>query len=151
MAKKKSDPSMPDLPDDPAEAPESATPMDQSPAPVDAEKSAMQMRIVELERKLALAQTSAPGLTAVPLAGHTGFYEVKLQHAPTVVVEASDPANAWEAYRKKLGVLNSEFSPEIRTVGDDAWLQMHLDSRGEPWLDKDLVERLREQAAAKTE
>jgi hypothetical protein len=46
----------------------------------------------------------------------SGKFEVRLKHAPTLIVSAPDRANAWEAYKQKMGIITTEFSPEIMPV-----------------------------------
>ncbi len=43
-------------------------------------------------------------------------FEVKLQNAPTRIVEAKDQANAWEEYKRVMGLVRSEYVAEITEV-----------------------------------
>jgi hypothetical protein len=55
----------------------------------------------------------APAPPAPVFTGEKRNFLVKLQHVPSWVVEATDPANAFEAYKQATGVISSEYQPEI--------------------------------------
>lgn len=48
------------------------------------------------------------------------LYEVRLPHAPTRRVEAADPADAWEAYKRSCGLVATENAHEVVEVSDAA-------------------------------
>jgi hypothetical protein len=39
--------------------------------------------------------------------GHTGKFQVSLEHAATLIVEAKDEAEAWEKYKEQWGIIAS--------------------------------------------
>lgn len=78
----------------------------------DPEKEALRSEIERLKALLA-KQPAAPALVNAPQGNVGDYWAVCLKHAPTHVVRAVDPANAWEAYRAELGVRSSENVPEV--------------------------------------
>lgn len=73
---------------------------------------AMSERIEDLEDlEYRLKRTVNP--PPEPRGPGAGYWKVELQHAPARIVRAADPANAWDEYRRVLGVIGSEYSPEI--------------------------------------
>src|SRR5262245_30456102 len=75
-------------------------------------EQALQARVAELEALLA-KQPPAEGAESAAPAEALPKWRVELQHAPTLVVEARDGANAWEEYKRRLGVRSSEYTPSI--------------------------------------
>lgn len=71
-------------------------------------------RVRELEKQLTqAARAPAPVLASGPVEGASGYWRVSLENAPSHVVQAQDPANAWEVYRGELGVRTSDFQPVV--------------------------------------
>src|ERR1019366_10536760 len=68
-----------------------------------------------LEEELARVKVAltAPGLNVTGAASGANFWEVSLRHGPTHVVRAPDPANAWGAYCREMGVISSQETPVV--------------------------------------
>ncbi len=96
------------------------SPAAQAPAESD-ELKAYKDRIAYLEATLdrmsAHMEAQEGKQLAAPAASATMHkFQVSLLHAPTVVVEAVDAANAWDVYRAQQGLLSSQYGPEISQV-----------------------------------
>lgn len=82
----------------------------------DPDKAGLLSRIADLEKQLAAARTG-PRINEPPPKFNdpsvTGYWRVKLQHAPTRIVEAVDRANAFDVWKQSLGVIGSEFPPTV--------------------------------------
>jgi hypothetical protein len=78
--------------------------------------AAAHARIADLEKQLEAARGN-PGIIEPPQGfgapRETGFYRVSLQHAPSRIVEAMDAANAFDVWKRTLGVIGSEFPPTV--------------------------------------
>jgi len=79
-----------------------------------AELEALREKVALLEAQLAgeRASRTVDVVGDLPADG-ASYWQVTLKYAPTHVVRASDPANAWEQYRQEMGVITSEFRPEV--------------------------------------
>jgi hypothetical protein len=110
-----------ELPHEEAPADEPDGDQDDSPE-VDREKAALAARVAELEAVLADMADRLEGAEAEEEPKpRSRYWKVQLQHAPTHVVEARDAANAWEQYRREMGVIGSEFAPEATPAGREEY------------------------------
>src|SRR5262245_30521377 len=80
--------------------------------PADPEKEALVLRVAQLEAILA-GKAPASQLFDAPRGAEGDYWLVKLQHVRDHVVRAKDPANAWQVYCQEMGVIASEYRPEI--------------------------------------
>lgn len=100
--------------------------------------AALLARIAELERELAgqraLVASQAVALAVAPPdtmpPGATGYWAVGLKYGPTHVVKAPDPANAWNRFREEMGVVTSEFQPEVVVASRDDYRLSQARRRG---------------------
>lgn len=84
------------------------------------------MRILEQERDEARQQAQQAMLAASRIqtaGGVSSYWKVELQGALTHVVKAVDPANAWEQYKREMGVLGSEHPPRVSPSDREAYHQ----------------------------
>jgi hypothetical protein len=68
------------------------------------------------------ARAAAPSLpTPPPVAVAAGpkRFRVSLQNAPTWVVEATDEANAYQVYKKVVGVVSAPYEPEVNETQEE--------------------------------
>ncbi len=83
-----------------------------------AELARLQEQTAELTRlraELADAKVAltAPGLNVTGAGSGANYWEVNLRNGPTHVVRAADPANAWDVYRREMGVIGSQETPTV--------------------------------------
>lgn len=92
------------------------------PAP---DAQALAARVAELEAELArLRQAPPPEQPPAPAAAREpSYWTVSLKHQRTHTVLALDMANAWEQYRRELGVLATVEAPEARPGTRAEWEQ----------------------------
>ncbi len=96
-------------------------------APSDPARAALEAEITALKTRLAKRDADVAELTGhletmtAPATPHpkADFWEVRLPHGPTHVVEAKDPANAWEQFKKEMGVLGSEHQHECHPSSEE--------------------------------
>lgn len=80
------------------------------------EQSSQQAHAAELEQA-----RSGFKLTSkiAPVDGSLHKFKVSLQYAPTAVVAAVDPANAYQVYKETVGLVSTQYEPEICQVPDE--------------------------------
>lgn len=120
-------------------------PVEVKPFEPDPALTAALAKIRELEASLSAERSKLPVASlAVPLPGHTGLYRVDLEHSPSLIVEAPDPANAYETYKRRMGIITTEHAPAVRVASQAEYEQLVIDHHDSPWNDKELRERLLE-------
>lgn len=90
-----------------------------------------QSRIAELEREIAELKANRQQIVNAPLTGPKRPWKVSIKYGLPRIVLAADPANAWEEYRQVMGLIASEWKPEVTEATEQEYLaQQELLTRG---------------------
>ena len=90
-------------------------------AALTAENETLKAKLAALEKQL---QHKAKGLNvSTKIPEGTEYFRVKLEAGPNHVVKAVDAANAWHVFKAEMGVITSEYEPEITPATHQEWIE----------------------------
>lgn len=104
---------MPPLPAFVDTSPGDEPPKEQAaPQPEDPEKEELRRLLRQKTEEVEALSLKAAGINATP--GVATYWTIELKYAPTHTVLATDAANAWDKYRKEMGVRSSQETPNVK-------------------------------------